>query len=171
MLLDPLGKELFRELCKQLNKLKLVIDEEKIQEGGRIESVPFFFHEDIQMEGNHKSLKRQVAAVQYNGGKKKISNNEVTGVTLRLYVSPLAVFGLEETLEKHTTFRSQLKGPASSPYYDYIFDEPYSSIDIQHSIEVLFADLNEGFMNLFNPIQAKLPLADLPEIIKTLPRY
>ncbi|USK70050.1 hypothetical protein [Peribacillus asahii] len=171
MLLDPSGKELFWELCKQLNKLKLVIDKGKIEEGGRIESVPFFFREDIQMKGNHKNVKRQVAAVQYNGGQKKILKNEVTGVTLRFYLSPLVVFGLEGILDKHTAFRSQIKGPTSSPYFDYIFDEPYSSIAVNDCINVLFLDLHKEFIRIFNPIQERLPLVCLPESIKELPRY
>lgn len=123
------------------------------------------------MEGNNQNLKRQVAAVQYNGGKKRILNNEVTGVTLRLYLSPLEVFGLENILDKNTTFRSRIKGPSSSPYYDYIFDQPYSSKEVLDCIDALFTDLNKEFIKVLNPIMDRLSLGKLPEIIRYLPRY
>ncbi|MFJ7825460.1 hypothetical protein [Psychrobacillus sp. NPDC096623] len=171
MLLESSGKELFWELCNQLNTLKLVIDKKKIQENGTVESVPFYFHKDIQGNGDAKNSKRQVASVQYNGGKKKIMQKEVTGVTLRFYILPLEGFRLDSILERHSTFRSQKKGPISSSYYDYIFDEPYSSNDVYTSISALFTDLKNEFIHVFDSTQTSLLLTNLPESIKDLPRY
>ena len=171
MLLESSGKELFWELCNQLNTLKLVIDKKEIQKNGTVESVPFYFHKDIQEKGNTKNSKRQVATVQYNGGKKKIMQKEVTGVTLRLFISPLAEFRLDGILERHSTFRSKIKGPISSSYYNYTFDKPYSSNDVSTSISALFTELINEFIQVFGSTQTNLLLTNLPESIKDLPRY
>jgi len=169
MLLEPHGMELFWELYKRLNGLKLVTEEVKARSGRRIDPIFFYFHKKIQLENNHPSLKLPVAQVYFNGGENHILRNEVTGVTLRIYLSPLFVFGLEKVLENYKAYRSELKESQVSSYYNYVFVDPYSSENIYRYLDALFTDLHEEFQIRLNPIQENLPLAKLPDRIYSIP--
>lgn len=169
MRLDMEGKELFWEICKQLNSLKLAVDVKKLQPQ-RIESVPFLLPDEIQWEGNHKDLKLQFAAVQFNGGKQEILNNRISGVTLRFYVAPFKAINIHEILEKNLKFRSELKGSSKTPYYNYIFDHPYSTTEVSNTIHHLVQEIRYKFSEIF-PFYNSIPVENLPKIIKDLPRY
>ena len=168
MLVEPHGKVLFLELCSRLNGLKLVTKEEMLHNEDRVESVPFFFQKEILEVVNHPSLQNQVATVQYNGVKNHIGLSEVTGVTLRLYVAPLSAIGIDDILETFKAYRSELKGPQNSPYYNYVFVDPYSSIEVSQYINALFTDLDHKFKSRLHSVQDNLPIADLPERIKRM---
>ena len=168
MLVEPHGKALFLELCSRLNGLKLVTREETLYNENRVESVPFFFQKEILEEVNHPSLQNQVATVQYNGVKNHMGLSEVTGVTLRLYVAPLSAIGIDDILETFKAYRSVLKEPQNSPYYNYVFVDPYSSIEVCHYINKLFTHLDHKFNSRLHSVQDNLPMADLPERIKRM---
>lgn len=168
MLVEPHGKALFLELCSRLNGLKLVTREEVLPNEDRGESVPFFFQKAILEVVNHPSLQNQVATVQYNGIKNHIGLSEVTGVTLRFYVAPLSTIGIDDILETFKAYRSELKGPQNSPYYNYVFVDPYSSIEVRQYINALFTGLNHKFESRLHSVQDNLPIADLPERIKRM---
>lgn len=169
MLLDPSGKVLFLELCIQLNRLKLEINEKEFYKTGKLESVPFNYRPEIQQKGDAKTLMGQVATVQYNGGEKVLLKNRTTGVTLRFYLKRFEAFGLDSVLEKHTDLRSAKKGPSTSQYYDYIYDKPL--IDVSTSIQALFDDLENEFHRAFGPTQDSLEAEVLSDSIKELPKY
>jgi hypothetical protein len=167
MLVEPHGKALFMELCSRLKGLKLVAKEETLHNSNNVESVPFFFQKEILEEVNHPSLQNQVATIQYSGIKNHIGLTEVTGVTLRLYVSPLSTLGIEDILETYKAYRSELKEPQNSPYYNYVFVDPYSSIEVSQYINTLFTDLDHKFKSRLQ-VQDSLPIVDLPEGIKRM---
>lgn len=162
MLLEPHGKELYLELCNRLNALKLVTDDEQLQEGDRGEGVPFFFRNDVLKRVNHPNLQLQVATIEFNGGNHNLLRNEVTGVTLRFYLLPLSVLGLDQVLNKFKANRSELKESPSSPYYNYVFVDPYSSDDVYRYIDALFTKLAQHLNDTLNLYQNNLLLADFP---------
>ena len=166
MLVEPHGKVLFLELCSRLNGLKLVAKEEMLHNEDLVESVSFFFQKGILEEVNHPSLQKQVATVQYNGVKNYLGFTEVAGVSLRLYVEPLSAIGVDDILDTFKAYRSELKGPQNSPYYDYVFIDPYSSMEVSLYINALFTDLGHKFKSRLHSVQENLPIADLPERIK-----
>ena len=168
MLVEPHGKALFLELCSRLNRLKLVTREETLSNENGVESVPFFFQKEILEEVNHPSLQNQVATVEYNGVQNHMGLSEVTGVTLRLYVAPLSAMGIDDILETFKAYRSVLKEPQNSPYYNYVFVDPYSSIEVCHYINKLFTHLDHKFNSRLHSVQDNLPIADLPERIKRM---
>ena len=135
MLVEPHGKALFQELCSRLNGLKLVTREETLSNENRVESVPFFFQNEILEEVNHPSLQKQVATVKYNGVQNHMGLSEVTAVTFETLCSTtFLAMGIDDILETFKAYRSVLKEPQNSPYYNYVFVDPYSSIEVCHYI-------------------------------------
>jgi hypothetical protein len=165
MFVEPYGKALFLELCSRLYGLKLVTKEETLQDDNRVESVRFFFQKEILEEVNHPSLQNEVAAIQYNG----INNNsvftQVNGVTLRLYVAPLSALGIDDILETFKAYRSELKGPQNSSYYNYVFVDPYTSIEVSQYIDELFTNLDNKIKDRLHSVHASLPITEIPEEI------
>ncbi|WP_042350902.1 hypothetical protein [Bacillus massiliigorillae] len=167
MLLDPEGKELFMELCGRLKNLKLIADR-KPKKVKWEESIGFYFQREINEFANRKI--NQVATVHFAGDKYKVGENDVNGVILRLYCVPFQAFGLETILEKYAViFCTKEEGRVDSPYFDFIFEEPYSCSNAD--INSIFNDLNEGFRNSkFGAVYERLEREILPKSIKGIPR-
>ncbi|MEH6944524.1 hypothetical protein [Bacillus sp. JJ722] len=154
-----------------MNNLKLVVDETKLQKAGQIESVSFFFHKNLQESSDDKLMKLQVATVLYKGGKQNIINNTITGIALRFYLNPFRLLEADHIFNNHQELRTGLKGGMKAPYYEYIIEGPYTNENGYQAIEPLFADLNQVFHNYFQIMYDQLPVVDLPNSIKELPRY
>jgi hypothetical protein len=158
MLSISTGKELFWNLCRHLSELKLVVDEEALMKSGWRQSVSFVVSNEE---------KKQVAAVQYNGGKKNIEMGQVMGVTVRFYMKRMRELGLDHVIKNYDGFRSELKGPSISPYYEYTFQGSYFHPERNAYIASLFADLDDM---LLDTTFDSLPVMEIPELVKELPR-
>ncbi|WP_232699985.1 hypothetical protein [Brevibacillus daliensis] len=170
MKLNPEGKELFWEICKQLNDLKFVVDTMKF-ERERVESVPFLFPSKIRSEHSTKNIHLQVAAVQYIGGRSSYEKNLIAGITLRIYLAPFRELGIEDIFGVENRFRSTLKGSSRTPYYDYVFDcNNYDKEDIIKESSKALSSLNEKLLDTI-PYYSTLPIEKIPESIITLPKY
>jgi hypothetical protein len=157
MLSISIGKELFWNLCRHLSELKLVVDEEALMKSGWRQSVSFVVPHEA---------KRQVAAVQYNGGKKNIERGQVTGVTIRFYINGMRELGLEDVIKRYEGF-SEVQGPNISPYYEYTFQGSYFQRERNMFIASIFCELGEMLLDTEFDF---LPVIELPELVRELPR-
>ncbi|WP_428910023.1 hypothetical protein [Niallia sp. Krafla_26] len=138
MIMEPDGKELFRELCNRLDELKFVTHVGEL-EPSRAESVSYFFDEG---DGHESRLTRPVAEVQYISGKQPGSENEIIGVSLVFNYELISPLGLDSVIEKYKRYRSELKGQKGAQVYQYIFVDCISSNFVYPYIDALFTDLH-----------------------------
>ena len=157
---QPTGKVLFLQLCDQLAQVKLVI----YKEGS--ESVGFGLPEEWQTK---TGVTNQLATVQYVGGSKKIANNEVTGITLRLYIKPWRALGLSDrlTVLAHSVGFAEKGG--GTPYYDFIFEEGLESAATKVIIYDIFQLLHRTLLETFGAGYRTMPMAEIPVDIEALP--
>ncbi|MBM7649209.1 putative GNAT family N-acyltransferase [Bacillus ectoiniformans] len=152
MNLDIEGKELFYELCHRLASLKLYAGKR-----GK-ESIPFSFPAVIK--GAFPGANGQFAAVQYLGGESALKHNEARGVVLRFYLTRLQSVGVDQVIIDQPLYRTRLKGPVRSPYYEYIFTDPLATV--QPLIDELFSKLEVIMREQIGPLFDELPVHSIP---------
>ncbi len=145
MMMNPEGKELFGELCARLKDLGLVTDVAVTPNGNDSEMVSFFYNKDTQQRIIHPNVQLPVATIQYVTLNNQLVENEVMGVLLKFYQAPLSALGLEPIWENYRRYRTELKGLQDSPYYNYIFVDPYTREHVYQYIDALFTDLHKEF--------------------------
>ncbi|WP_338470783.1 hypothetical protein R4Z10_18695 [Niallia sp. XMNu-256] len=159
MMMNPEGKELFEELCKRLKDLNLVSDEAMPSNESETEFVSFFYDTNTQQRVSRPSVQLPVATVEYIAETHQLLQNELVGVSLKLNLAPLHALGIEPAWDHFKRYRTELKGSQDSPYYNYLFVDPYSREHVYQYIEALFSSLHKEFtVNLLNETQKELVL-------------
>lgn len=148
MKMNPEGMELFKALCKRLEGLNLITEGVMAQNESRAEMVSFFYNQDIRQMVTDPRMALPVASVQVIADNQNLLKNEVVGVSLKFYQSPLLTAGLTILWDNHRRYRTELQGPPESPYYNYIFVDPYSREHVYEYIDDLFTSLHKELKHL-----------------------
>ena len=156
MKMNPEGMELFQGLCKRLQDIDLIAVNVKDPDGSGKEVVSFFYNEEIQQRVSDPCIELPVATVKYIAEDLQLLRNEVTGVSLKFYYSPLFAVGLAPLLENYKRYRTELQGSQESSFYNYIFVDPYTREHVYEYIDALFISLYKEM----NSIGDHLPLTD-----------
>lgn len=114
------------------------------------------------------NTKRQLAAIQYKGGIKKIREGNIDGVVLRFYIEPCKLLKIDSIIERALDYRSPLMSPDRERFYNYTYiDNNADTLShIQELFETIEWQLNEPFQDNDNEMGSK----SIPPSIVELPR-
>lgn len=154
---EPHGRQLFINICKEFANLKLLVCDE-----GKKESVQIYFPKSMADRFNYKD---QVATVQYMGGP-KVKPDGYTTIEIRFYKNAFQSAGVWDVFEKNTLYQ-KYKSNGKNPYVHYNVVDAFK---FDKYIRVVFKDLELKFKESLGQSYDSLPIPEVPESLKELPR-
>jgi hypothetical protein len=164
MKLDTDGKSIFTFICSQFADLRF-----DVKDTGAKESVPIFISEEMISTYPNLNTKRQLAAIQYKGGSKKIREGNIDGVVLRFYIEPCKLLKIDTIIERALDYRSPLMSPDRERFYNYTYIDNNADT-VSHILE-LFESIECQLKELFQENHNELGYKSVPPSIAELPRY
>ncbi|MDZ5711281.1 hypothetical protein [Jeotgalibacillus haloalkalitolerans] len=167
MLLDPMGKVLFMEICKRLRDNKWTVDDHQFYKDEDVTEAVFALPEYLVEREDNPEFEKDIAVVKYEGDPQKMKENQIDGVLLKFYTKRLKALGLYEAISDIELF--QRKNNATS--VEFYVDQVFADEKVQEWFEALFHLLDEQMTGIYGDEIKEIPIVLLPKKLHDLPLH
>ncbi|MBM7577904.1 hypothetical protein [Jeotgalibacillus terrae] len=167
MLLDPLGKVLFMEVCKRLRDNKWTVDDHQFYKDEDVTEAIFALPDYLVEREDNPEFEKDIAVVKYEGNPQKMKENQIDGVVLKFYTKRLKALGLHESISEVKTF--QRKNNATE--IEFFIDQVFADEEVQQWFDELFTRLDEKMTGIYGDEIKDIPIVLLPKKLHDLPLH
>ncbi|TFE04080.1 hypothetical protein E2626_01790 [Jeotgalibacillus salarius] len=167
MLLDPMGKVLFMEICKRLRDNKWTVDDHQFYKDEDVTEAIFALPDYLVEREDDPELEKNMAVVKYAGDSKKMKENQIDGVLLKFYTKRLKALGLYEAIANIELFQHK----NNSTTVEFFVDEVFANEEVQKWFEALFSNLDQQMTDIYGDEIREIPIVLLPKKLHDLPLH